>query len=165
MWSSQPLPAKELELKKLLLFSGSVMSDSLGPHRLQHARIPRPSLSPPACSNSSSLSWLRLSNHLILCCPLLFLPSIFPFIRIYFNESVPRIRWPKKKFYCRVGGGGGRVRRWEVGWSRGMERVGEGRFIICNVLEGTVEGALSLGIGLKIGSKALAYKALRLQSP
>ena len=52
-----------------------------------------------------------------------------------------------------------------MGWRRGMERVGEGRFIICNVLEGTVEGALSLGIGLKIGSKALAYKALRLQSP
>ena len=35
------------------------------------------------------------SNHLILCCPLLFLPSIFPSIRVFSNESVLRIRWPK----------------------------------------------------------------------
>ena len=35
------------------------------------------------------------SNHLILCCPLLFLPSIFPNIRVFSNESVVRIRWPK----------------------------------------------------------------------
>ena len=35
------------------------------------------------------------SNHLILCCPLFFLPSIFPSIRGFSNESAPRIRWPK----------------------------------------------------------------------
>ena len=35
------------------------------------------------------------SNHLILCHPLLLLPSIFPSIGIFFNESVLRIRWPK----------------------------------------------------------------------
>ena len=35
------------------------------------------------------------SNHLILCNPLLFLPSIFPSIRIFSNESVLHIRWPK----------------------------------------------------------------------
>ena len=35
------------------------------------------------------------SNHLILCCPLLFLLSIFPSIRVYSNESVLHIRWPK----------------------------------------------------------------------
>ena len=35
------------------------------------------------------------SNHLILCHPLLLLPSIFPSIRIFSNESVLRIRWPK----------------------------------------------------------------------
>ena len=35
------------------------------------------------------------SNHLILYRPLLFLPSIFPSIRVFFNESVLRIRWPK----------------------------------------------------------------------
>ena len=35
------------------------------------------------------------SNHLILCCPLLLLPSIFPSIRVFSNQSVLRIRWPK----------------------------------------------------------------------
>ena len=35
------------------------------------------------------------SNHLILCCALLLLPSIFPTIRSFSNESVLRIRWPK----------------------------------------------------------------------
>ena len=35
------------------------------------------------------------SNHLILCCPLLFLPSIYPSIRVFSNESVLLIRWPK----------------------------------------------------------------------
>ena len=35
------------------------------------------------------------SNHFILCHPLLLLPSIFPNIRVFFNESVLRIRWPK----------------------------------------------------------------------
>ena len=37
------------------------------------------------------------SNNLIPCCPLLFLPSIFPSIRVFSNESAFRIRWPK---YC-----------------------------------------------------------------
>ena len=35
------------------------------------------------------------SNHLILCCPLLLLPSVFPSIRVLSNESVLHIRWPK----------------------------------------------------------------------
>ena len=35
------------------------------------------------------------SNHLILCCPLLLLPSIFPNIRVFSNESALCIRWPK----------------------------------------------------------------------
>ena len=38
---------------------------------------------------------VMLSNHLILCCPLLLLPSIFPSIRVFSNESALRIRWPK----------------------------------------------------------------------
>ena len=57
-----------------------------------------------AClSFTVSQSWLRLmsiesmmpSNHLILCHPLFLLPSIFPSIRVFSNESVPHIRWPK----------------------------------------------------------------------
>ena len=35
------------------------------------------------------------SNHLILCCPLLLLPSVFPSIRVFSNESILHIRWPK----------------------------------------------------------------------
>ena len=38
---------------------------------------------------------VRPSNHLILFCPLLLLPSIFPNIRVIFNELAVRIRWPK----------------------------------------------------------------------
>ena len=41
-----------------------------------------------------SIELVMLSNHLILCCPLL-LPSIFPSIRIFSKESVLHIRWPK----------------------------------------------------------------------
>jgi len=37
------------------------------------------------------------SNHLILCCPLLLLPSVYPRIRVFSNESVLRIRWPKHR--------------------------------------------------------------------
>ena len=42
-----------------------------------------------------SIESVMPSNHLILCCPLLPLPSIFPSIRVFSNESVPYIRWPK----------------------------------------------------------------------
>ena len=42
-----------------------------------------------------SIELVMPSNHLILCCPLLFLPSVFPSIRVFSNESVLRIRWPK----------------------------------------------------------------------
>ena len=42
-----------------------------------------------------SIESVMPSNHLILCRPLLFLPSIFPSIRVFSNESALRIRWPK----------------------------------------------------------------------
>ena len=42
-----------------------------------------------------SIESVMPSNHLILCCPLLLLPSIFPSIRVFSNESVLRIRWSK----------------------------------------------------------------------
>ena len=79
----------------LLLSSCQVMSDSLQHHGLQHARLP--------CSFTISQSLLKLmsiesvmpSNHLILSCPLLLLPSICPSIRVFSNESVLCIRWPK----------------------------------------------------------------------
>ena len=42
-----------------------------------------------------SIESVMLSNHFILCCPLLLLPSIFPSIRVFSNESVLHIRWPR----------------------------------------------------------------------
>ena len=42
-----------------------------------------------------SIESMMPSNHLILCCPLLLPPSIFPSIRVFCNESVLRVRWPK----------------------------------------------------------------------
>ena len=42
-----------------------------------------------------SIELLMPPNHLILCCPLLLLPSIFPSIRVFSDESVLHIRWPK----------------------------------------------------------------------
>ena len=68
-------------------FSRSVLSNSLQPHGLQHTRLPSPSPTP--------IELVTPSNHLILCCPLLLLPSIFPSITIFSNESVLCIRWPK----------------------------------------------------------------------
>ena len=70
------------------------MSNSLRPHGLEHTRLP--------CSLPNSQSLLKLmpiesvmpSNHLILCHPVL-LPSIFLSIKVFSNESVLHIRWPK----------------------------------------------------------------------
>ena len=85
-------------LKEILVVcsSHSAVSDSLQPRELQHARLP---------SLSFTISWsllsfmsiesVMLSNHLILCCSLLLLPSIFPSIMVFSNESVLRVRWPK----------------------------------------------------------------------
>ena len=77
-------------------FSWSVMSNSMWPHGLQHTRLPCSSAIPRACSNSRpSCQSVMPSNHLILCRPLLLLPSVFPSIRVFSNESVLCIRWPK----------------------------------------------------------------------
>ena len=73
----------------VVVFSCSVMSSSLQPHGLQHFTV--------------SWSLLRLmsiesvvpSKYLILCHPLLLLPSIFPSIRVFSKQSALCIRWPK----------------------------------------------------------------------
>ena len=54
---------------------------------------PCPPLSPGVCSNLF-IELVMLSNHLITCCPLLLLPSTFPSIRVFSNESA-LCRWPK----------------------------------------------------------------------
>ena len=58
----------------------------LWPHGLQHARLPCPSLS-PSLLKLMSIEMVIPSNHLILCCPLLLLPSVFPSIRVFSRVS------------------------------------------------------------------------------
>ena len=79
----------------LILFSRSVMSNSLRPHGLQHARPPCPSPSPGVHSDSTSIESVMPSSHLILCRPLLLLPPIPRTIRVFSNESTRCTRWPK----------------------------------------------------------------------
>ena len=71
------------------------MSDSLRPHKLQHTGPPCPITNSWSSPKPMSIELVMPSNHLILCCPLLLLPSIFPTIRVFSNESALCIRWPK----------------------------------------------------------------------
>ena len=70
------------------------MSDSLRPHRLQHAGLPCP-LPSSSLLKLMSIESVMPSNHLILCFLLLLLPSIFPSIRVFSNKSLLQVRWPK----------------------------------------------------------------------
>ena len=81
-------------MSRLVLLSFSVVCNSLRPHKLQHTWLPSPSLSTSLFRLVSFESNMPPS-HLILCRPLLLLPSIFPSIRVFPNESVLHIRWPK----------------------------------------------------------------------
>ena len=82
-------------LRDMKLCSIQSLSHSLGP--------PWTAAHQASLSITNSRSLLKImcitsvmpSNHLILCCPLILLPSIFPSIRVFSNESVLHIRWPK----------------------------------------------------------------------
>ena len=76
-------------------FSCSVMSNFLWHHESQHARPHCPSPTPGVHSDSTCIESVMPSSHLILCRPLLFLPPIPPSIRVFSNESILRMRWPK----------------------------------------------------------------------
>ena len=83
-------------LESPVQFSHSVMSNSLQPHGLHAA--PQASLSITNSQNLlklMSIKSLMPYNHLILCCPLLLLPSIFLSIRVLSKESALFIRWSK----------------------------------------------------------------------
>ena len=54
----------------------------------------------PSLLKLMSIKSVMTSNHLILCRPLLLLPSIFPSVRIFSNELVIHIRWPKYWSFC-----------------------------------------------------------------
>ena len=70
------------------------MSDSLWPHEPQHTRPSCPSPTPKVHQTHVHQVDDAI-NHLILCHPLLLLPSIFPSIKVFSNESALHIRWPK----------------------------------------------------------------------
>ena len=72
-----------------------VMSDSLRPHELQHARPPCPSPTPGVHSDSCPSSWwchLAISSSVV---PFSSCPLVPPSIRVFSNESTLRMRWPK----------------------------------------------------------------------
>ena len=64
-------------------FSCSVMSDSLRPYRLQHAQASLSIMNSQSLLKLMSIELIMQSNHLILCRPLLLLPSVFPSIRVF----------------------------------------------------------------------------------
>ena len=71
------------------------MSNSLQPPGLQHTQVSLSFTISWSLLNLMSIELVMPSNHLILCLPLLLLPSIFPSIRVFSNESALHIRWPK----------------------------------------------------------------------
>ena len=76
---------------------------TLQPHGLHYARLPCPSPNSQSLLKLMSIDLVTPSNHLILCCPLLLPPSIFPSVRVFSSESVPPIRWPKyQSFSCSI---------------------------------------------------------------
>ena len=81
--------------KLISVQSCSVMSNSLWPHCLQHTRASFPSPTPWSLLRLMSIESMMPSNHPHLCYSLLLPPSIFPRIKVFSNESVLRIRWPK----------------------------------------------------------------------
>ena len=111
-------------------FSRSVLSDSAAPWTAAH----KASLS---ITNSRSLLKLMSiksvmpSKHLILCHALLFLPSIFPSIRVFSNESALHIRWPKYWSFASTSVLPMNIQDWSpLGWtswislqSKGLSRI------------------------------------------
>ena len=102
-WSQEIIPTTNMQKSSLKVKRGvmlrvalpissvqsshSVVSNCLRPHGLQHTRHPCPLPTPRACSNSS-IALVMLSNHLILCHPLLLPPSIFPRIRVFSKSQL-----------------------------------------------------------------------------
>ena len=76
-------------------FSHLVLSNSVRPHGCSMPGLPVHHQLPELNTKLMFIESVMQSNHLILCHPLLLLPSIFPNIRAFSNESILRIRWPK----------------------------------------------------------------------
>ena len=76
-------------------FSHSVVSNSLQPHESQHTRPPASITNSQSSLKLRSIESVMPSSHLILCCTLFVLPPIPPSIRVFSNESILHMRWPK----------------------------------------------------------------------
>ena len=102
-WEASPYLGFEKGIRALWLWYQFTSVQSLS--RVQLFATPGTAARQASLSITNSWSLLKLmsidsvmpSNHLILCSPLLLPPSIFPSIRVFSNESVLHIRWPK---YC-----------------------------------------------------------------
>ena len=79
----------------VIIAGHSVVFDSLRPPWIAARQAPLSSTISRSLLKLMSFESVMPSNHLILCCPLLLPHSIFPSIRVFSNESVLRIRWPK----------------------------------------------------------------------
>ena len=76
-------------------FSRSVVSDFLRPPRIAARQASLSITNSQSLLKPMSIELVMPSNHLIFCHPLLLLPLFFPSIRVFSNESVLHIRWPK----------------------------------------------------------------------
>ena len=95
MSKSTIISQKNIFVKYSVQFSCSVMSNSLQPYELQHARPPCPSPIPGVYPNSCPLNrWCHptISSSVV---PFSSCPQVFPSIRVFSDESALRIRWPK----------------------------------------------------------------------
>ena len=84
-------PLKDSEEVTSVCQSRLILCDTMNrstPGLSVHHQLPDP-------PKPMSIESVMPSNHLILCCPLLLLPSIFPSIKVFSSESVLCIRWPK----------------------------------------------------------------------
>ena len=92
-WNKSYWERKPQLIMLLLLFSGPVVSDSLQPHRLQHARPPCPSPSPKVCPSSCPL----IGDTIQPSHPMMSSSSVFSFpsIKNFSNELAIHIRLPK----------------------------------------------------------------------
>ena len=88
-------PYKGANLYTSVQFSHSVMSNSLWPPWTVALQASLSITNSRSLLKLTSIELVMPSNHLILCHPLLLLPSIFPSIRVFSSEAVLPIRWPK----------------------------------------------------------------------
>ena len=82
---------ERIKCQSSVQFSRSVISNSLWPHGLQHARFPSPSPTSGACWNSCPLSWWCPPTISSPIAPLLLLPLIFPRIRVFSNNVILKL--------------------------------------------------------------------------